>query len=992
MTTLPSYGQVLTVRSEVFDPRGLLDMVDLGAVGATRKRRGLAERVPGSEVVRDPAAFFDLTYPTHEIVETLRTLSARSTRPESVPGTILLNGRYGLGKSHVLLAAHHALTSPDVVRAWAKRWSLPELDLPESAIVITRSFIQHADEPLWEMMLGVLGEGRKPKVGDFPDGERIESLLGDRPVFLVMDELERWYDAQGELAQSRNRNFLQALTEVSMRHPRLTVLTSVLGERPEPAETIRRVKPLELSFRSPEDRQRVVLFRLFSDRDGERASAAAAAAADAYATGYSHAGLRDVDAYRTRMLTTWPFTPEFLDILTKKVPNLGGFQNTRGTLRFLADVVRHTHKRRPVVSSQDLPIHEETVHQALANLDTSGGEVVRRALGDNYGAVPTTLKHKDELFSTIVFYSIADPTRPGATLDQILFATLDPGENPLQIRDSLAQLKQLAFNLHEQGERFVFMAVENPHARINAMAGSQLVTWDAVRMHILDAVNTCWGAPDQTAVYVPDDKAAVSHRLAELRGKRPRYIVSTATLTPAERLELQNLDERRNLVLLVEPTVRTGAKDARYRLLEDDSLVRHARRIEACKLLLEGRPAAEVGRVYREVQSAAVGQLQKAVSERFGTYIAWNRAGATGSPVDERWYEISRLDEFTASAFLKQVHQDHTSQPEITREVRDRWSDFRHRPVTSLIEHFDKTPGLPVPITDSMVPTAVRELAREGVLSLVASDGTPVPRARLEEINDAALGACTIANPRSVPTILPPEATPLPIHTQVQAHYDPTQRGVRLTWTYPRVSTESATLRTLVQRYTTARGWEEGRAYPMGTDQTHDANRYFGSEEFCLDTEHLQPGAFYHYYVFLVQDDPGGASAFVLSRRCDVQIPVATAEPEANLIPTTPQPDLGKLVVEVEKLLMSGKHMSAASRVRKIEVRLAGVTDPKLRAALAGSLGEQAGTALELTGDLMFVFRGEYDRQNVLKVLRAMPRLDGATYTVMLHLKASGSE
>lgn len=232
MSNLSPYGRVLTVRPEILDPRGLLDMVDLGPVSGDA-RRGRAAQTPGLETLRDPASFFDITFPSAEIVNTLRTLGRRVSAPESVPGTILLSGRYGHGKSHVLLAAHHALNAPEVAQRWAARWELGALDLPAAPIVVTRSFIQHADEPLWDMLLGALTEGKKAKVGDFPDGERIGSLLGERPVFVIMDELERWYDAQNDRDKSRNRNFLQALTEVSMRDGRLTVLASVLvsGER-----------------------------------------------------------------------------------------------------------------------------------------------------------------------------------------------------------------------------------------------------------------------------------------------------------------------------------------------------------------------------------------------------------------------------------------------------------------------------------------------------------------------------------------------------------------------------------------------------------------------------------------------------------------------------------------------------------------------------------------------------------------------------------------
>lgn len=470
-------------------------------------------------------------------------------------------------------------------------------------------------------------------------------------------------------------------------------------------------------------------------------------------------GVRGIDGLRARMIDCWPFTPEFFDILTKKVPNQGGFQNIRGTLRFLAHVVRATHTRRPVVSSQDLPFHENDVHQALANLDTSGGEVVRRALGDNYEAVSKDLPHRDELFSTLVFYSVADPTHPGATLDELLLATLDPGENPLQIRDALAQMKQRAFNLHERDERFVFLAIENPHARINAMAGSQLVTSPAARQHISDTLEHCWGGKERTVLHTAGDLVGTQQHLRKIRARRPRIVLSTVTLLPKDRLQLQNLDEDRNLVLIVEPRVHTSPGDMGYSLLSDETLILHARRIEACKLLLEGRPVPETANVYRQVEADETGRLRKGVSERLGVAIAWHRAGATGAEVDDSWYEVCRLDTPTAEGLLEMWRTDRTGQPEIEHEIRAHWKDFRTHSVAELATWFDRTPGLPMPLEAGWVPTAVRKLAQDGVFGLVAADGAVIQPRRAVQLDDNALASCTLAD--AVPQVPEPPAEPV---------------------------------------------------------------------------------------------------------------------------------------------------------------------------------------------------------------------------------------
>lgn len=966
----------------------MIDMVDLGLISqGPRRRGGLAQQVPGGEAIRDPNAFFSITYPTEEIVSTLQTLARRVADPHGVPGTILLSGRYGQGKSHVLLAAYHALTTPAEARAWAERWNLGELALPENPIVIARSFIQHAEESLWDMLSKSLAKGRKAPAGDYPDGEFIESLLGDQHVFLIMDELERWYDAQEEKKQSRNRNFLQALTEVSMRNPRLTVLGSVLGEKEEPAGTIRRVRPLELSFRSADDRRRVVLFRLFEDRHLESAKKAAEDITDAYLECYRNASLPGLDGWRARAIDCWPFTPEFIDILTMKIPNLGGFQSIRGNLRFLAHVVRNTHSRRPLVSSQDLPFHDSTVALGLHNLDISGGEVVRRALGDNYEAVPRDLPHKDELFSTLVFYSIADPTHPGATMEEILFATLDPNENPIRIRDSVSRLKQHAFNLHEQEHRFVFQAVENPHARINAMAGSQGVTRSAARQHILEALKLTWGSSDITAVLDDDDWPATKKRLREIHPRRPRILLSTRTMSSVERLKAQNLDDDRNLVLLVEPKMRTATGAGSYSMLGDEILVRAAKRIEACNLLLEGKPDGKVALVYRTVREQETKALREGIQERYGVTIQWHQAGPDGSNVDESWYELHTLDTCSGQALLALWHQELTGQPDVAAELQNRWSDYRQRTVAELVTSFERNPGWPVPLDASWVPQAIRQHLRQGLFSVVGVDGGRVERARVETLSDDDLRQCTLVDPA---TETGPEHSSGPtviIHPHVSAQYDPTKGGVVLTWTLPPQSPGSGPFATLIQRYTESRSWEVRSFVPVDPGETHEANRYHGTDESFVDTQRLRGGEWYHYYVFLRQDRPDGTPLFALSQRCDVEVPRRQVSQRPGVLDTGIQTNANKLMGEGEKLLMSGKHMSSNDRIATIEIKISSVRDRTLWAPIVPKLAEKGGASMEGAADLNVVIKGSYTRHEAFDMLRALPRIEGATYAAMFTLE-----
>jgi hypothetical protein len=977
------YADIQTPRREVLEDKGLLDMVNLAAIAAKpgRRQRGLESHLPAQEILRDPVAFFELTYPTEDVRQTLTAVARRASSPGDVPGTILLSGRYGLGKSHILLAVHHALSSPEVAARWASRWGVGDLSFPSDAIVVTRSFIERTAENLWDVFFESVGAVDIGKmVTSYPDGEMIESTLGDRPVFLVFDELERWFDAlPDEKRQSRNRNFIQALTEVSMRDPRLTLVTSVLGEREEPAETIRRTKPLELSFRSSDDRQKVILYRLFANH-GDHDTELVDGVVDAYIDAYRTAGLNDLDAYREKMRASFPFTPEFIEILTQKIPRLGGFQNTRGTLRFLAKVVRATHEDSTLISSRDIPIHDASTSNDLSLLDsTSGGTVVGRALGDNYDAVPAKTPFKDALFSTILFYSVADPSRPGATLDEVLFAVLGPDQNPNALRDALRQIQSFAFNLHSEGDRYVFKAQENPQARINAVALSPQITEEACQARIADTIRQEWGAPRQTAVFT-GDVIDLQRQLREIGNRRPKYILSTLSLADQHdrRLEIQNLDERRNLVLLIEPRVRQGERSGGFSALRDTTLLSCARRIEACSRLLDGKPARDAAKVYDEVRRHEQNRLVQGIEERFGTYIAWEQTGSTGSKVTDSWFETNELTKFSAAAFLEDLKKDHANLPAVVARIRAMWEDYRHRRVSLLIDHFERTPGEPIPYEETLVPAAIRQLARSGVLGLEDEQGRRYGK-RAGDISEADLPKCSLVDP---PQEVTEPAAVLPQHVRVAVTYDREVRAVRLSWQYP----EGGPYRTLVQRYRNAKGWQTGQVYNVDPNRTHDANRYFGTDKECVDDQGIQSGAWFVYYVFLVEDVGGTEIRAILSKSYDVKVPPDEETTEPGLIRIPLQPTRPMLIMEIEKAVTRKGVMSSDSRVRTLEFTLHGITEHTSLISLTGDLGLPA-EQVERKANVTLTVRGEFKRMEAMQLAHKLPDLPGTLYGALLKLK-----
>lgn len=986
MGSTSTYAELVEIRPEVLTEQGLLDRVDL--VDLTRSSgdgKRLGDRVPVPAAVRDPASFFGLTYPTEDVQQTLAALDQRFRRPHETAGTILLTGRYGLGKSHILLAAHHALSAPAAAAAWAADWGLEPLELPADVRVVTRSFIQKTADNLWDVVFEVFG--REPRfVGDYPDGDTIEGLLDARATVLIFDELERWFLGLPPERQGPNQNFLQALSEVAARDPRITLLTSVLGEKREPAETLRRVRPLELVFRSATDRQKLLAFRLFTNAR-ELQGAELDAIVDAHVGAWQAAGLSGLGDYRDRLRETWPFSPEFIDIVTKKIPLLGGFQNTRGSLRFLSRIVRATYRSRLMITSGNLPLDDRDTRKDLRLLDHhSSGELIKRALGDNYEAVPVDVPHRDALFSALVFYSIADQDHPGATEDDLMLAVLGPDDNPNVVRDSLNRIKRLAYNLHPDGRRLVFRTRENPRARINAMAQSPAVRFEAECTHLTDALYSVWGDKNRTLVFGLDDadfrtRASLRKALETLANEGPCFLIATRKLTPAERLELQNIATNRNRVMLIEPSVGAELRDGqRYRMRADEALLSLAKRVEACNILIESGPEEEVRRVYQTERDDAFKRLGRGVAERFGLYVAWHRAGPNGASVDDSWYELATIEAFEERRVRPQIAQNFTGLPHMQRQVKALWRKFERQTVARLAEHFDRTPGEPVPLPRDLVTTAVLRLARKGELGLSAPDGQIYAYQVVDRLSQDVWSACHLVDAPTSPGVPPPKPETLPTHPRVMATYVPANKTVALRWQYPEES-DGHTHRTLVQRHLQRLGREPGQIYPVDLDTTHDATRYNGDGDSFVDDENLVPGVWYHYYVYLVDAPVDAPPRVILSRICDVEVPEEKVEIPDDQIRIPPQQRLDRLHAEIEKKVRSRKIMPPGTTIRRAELGLSQVEGLEPIDALADALSEPA----TVKADLAFRVTGPLDADRILALVRKLPQVQGL-YTATLFL------
>jgi len=86
----------------------------------------------------------------------------------------------------------------------------------------------------------------------------------------------------------------------------------------------------------------------------------------------------ELEELKNRFQDTYPFSPSLIDIILKKIPARGGFQNVRGALAFLGNVVRLTYKFRDIITTADASLKDKENTIMLKDLDPSG-DLINRA-------------------------------------------------------------------------------------------------------------------------------------------------------------------------------------------------------------------------------------------------------------------------------------------------------------------------------------------------------------------------------------------------------------------------------------------------------------------------------------------------------------------------------------------------------------------------------------------------------------------------------------
>jgi len=451
-----------------------------------------------TQIVADE--FLKITYPSTDVLKMLEAAAPDQGRP------IVLKGERGQGKSHLMAVLYHGLTNQQSTRAWLSHWGEtlgnPQIDripLRDQMYVISESLHQQHYKFLWDVIFenhphGAYCRGKWEAQGnkktDVPSDTVIMEMLEHTPAALILDEFQTWYDGLTNTKQYPWRtwafNFIQILSEIAKEHPdRLLLVASVRNGTTDAFQQIQRVNPVIIDFKGPsanQDRSRLLLHRLFENR-----LQVSRDQIDALITPHiqEYFRLRNTPpAEHSRLhadfIDTWPFATHLMQLLEDQVLIATSAQGTRDLIRVLADLFKQTGEQQSIITAADFRLDDEKSgitalldsvanhhHAKLREKALRNLEAVRDAVPDAAKRLPRL----EGIIGSLWLRSLADINQAGAdqsTLQVDVTRGTPVDDNAFHVE--LSTIVENSFNIHEDGNRYIFKEEENPQAKLIASA------------------------------------------------------------------------------------------------------------------------------------------------------------------------------------------------------------------------------------------------------------------------------------------------------------------------------------------------------------------------------------------------------------------------------------------------------------------------------------------------------------------------------------------
>ena len=685
-----SFATLLRPRKQVLSDEGIEGIIDVANVDDPRGRKLEAR----------PQVFLDLTYPTADVRRVIQSLAERFSRPDSAPGLFLFEGLKGSGKSHLLLLAYHLFKNPKESQGWLEQHNLKCI-LPSDAVVILTKFTDRPLISIWDFIHERLTGSYRGANALQPGLEEMQSVLGSRRLVLILDELEQGIKIISDsAARHQNIAFLQMLSEWANRSDQITLFASIYSDQEEPGSTLKRVPSVRVQFAHAADRARVVSHRLFENYLGFKPESTGPVV-DSYLNVWRrHLPSFNADEYRGQMLQAYPFSPDLLELILKRVPLRGGFQNVRGALGFLANMVRLTHTNADLITPAHASLLDRETVYRLGDLDVSG-ELVTRGKSNLDDLQRFALPLAPDIAATVMLYTLTGVGNTiGATREDLIRSVLTPSADINEFERTLLAFRKYASNFHSSEDRFYFDLEENADSKVefHLLRFADLARGELQKIWLDDVFR------EYNAVILQDIDETKT-KVEALEKDRLRYVIAPRRLKPEERHALYFGLTLRNQVILVEP------RDGNFNSDAHPDLKKWASRKLAAKQLVNLTSDAKRKADYERIASADQSEIVTAIKRAGLVYIRFDAYGANANEdqVEEESLGNASSAQDVKDYLLKQVYPAQL----VTEHLADHLAQFKGRMVKDVDRIYRNELGFPVPVMKNTVRSNIRELCRD---------------------------------------------------------------------------------------------------------------------------------------------------------------------------------------------------------------------------------------------------------------------------------------
>ncbi|MGO8744420.1 MAG: Ig-like domain-containing protein [Thermoguttaceae bacterium] len=740
-----SYSRFLTPRPEALSDEGIDGIIDLRNL-EDRRRRKLESR---------PEAFLTLTYPTADIKRVIQRLQDRFSRRTDTSALFLFEGLKGSGKSHMLVLIYHLLTNPTEASRWLTQHGL-SLSVPANVVVVVHKYTDRPLLRLWDFIFREAGIPIRGSYEVYPDDRQVLEAVADRHLIIILDELEQGIRMIPENAlRQQNIAFLQMLSELGNRSPQVTIFSTVYDAGQEPGSTLIRVPNVRIQFArsTPADRAKVVLHRLFQNFLGFDPACVSGTIDSLLNTWRRFIPTFDTEGCRPRMQDSYPFQPELLTLLLERVPQRGGFQNIRGSLGFLANLVRMTHDTEDLITAGHAALSDRETATRLQDLDP-GGDLINfaRINAEDLARFPLS----DRLAATTMLYTLTgEGSNRGVTREELIRHVMLPGADINDFEQTLLAFRKYASHFHPAEDRFFFDVSENADAKVEFR--SLTIDPDGSKARAL--LRTIWTAEifrETEAACVFAGTEETKAVLEAMRKDRLRIVLAPRQLATEERHDLYYGLSVRNQVLLLEPRPRDFNLDA------NADLIKWAQRCLAAKELRDQAERTgdterrdEYERIGREDRKHITDAIRRA-GLRYVRFDAYGASAAADRVEPENLPGATKEDavrHLAEQLFPSLVFQEHLSA---------RLDQVKGKLVREVDREYRETLTFPVPTTAQSVTRAVRQVcvaSRIGIYHVRNNYSGQDPDLTEVELMEARIGEPMGTTPLPPP---PPLSPPLP--------------------------------------------------------------------------------------------------------------------------------------------------------------------------------------------------------------------------------------